>query len=261
MKLSIAQALGTVLNIQIDSIPNKETGGVDDWYMLRRHATVDSEEFDLGIGKVSEMTLDQAVWKAAEMTSFSSECHFAIFPMGSGREDYYMAVEREMLRQEADPSFEGKKMWQLLGNDPRDLVTATMEQLRECAVSLIQPHQFQSSLLRVAVLLIACLQWTNDWLGRLRVRNAHLHAQIHSEIPKVVPGLAKPDPTVRGPAAEPGSIPPLFGNPTLSIVEPTPEAEVSEEKGSVEVVEIDGGEDAPNLRLRVERGPKKGKEE
>lgn len=211
MKLTIAQALGTVLNIQIAPVENHVYKTSEDWFIIKD--PTGETLHDKILGKVNEMTLDQAVWKAVEMANFKDECHFAIFPMGSGREDYYMAIEREMLRQEASPEFQGKKMWELLGNDPRELVTAIMEQMRDCAQALISPTHFQGAMIRTGVLVIASLQWISDWIGRLRVRHAHL-ASTQQEPPKVIE-MPKVNPSSSEPT------PALFGPTGLSVVEPS----------------------------------------
>ncbi len=230
MKLSIAQALGTVLNIQIALIRSLDKTKTEDWFVIQ---DIRDQGFSRPIGKVKDMTLDQAVWKAAEMTDFKDECSFAIFPIQSGREDFYMAIEREMLRQEASEEFGGKKMWEFLGNDPRELITAIMTQLRDCAVSIITPPQFQINMLRVCVLCIASMQWISDWLTKLRLRQAALTTE-RSDTPKVVP--------IR-PTIEP--IAPLFGVAGLQVLK--------EKESPIEITVIDGGEEVPPLILRKEK--------
>lgn len=201
MKLTIAQALGTVLNIQ--EVPGEGISGPTTFYVYR----------GVTLGDTKEMTLDQVLWKAIQLADFKDECHFAIFPMGSGREDYYMAIEREMLRQEASEEFKGKKMWELLGNDPRELVTAVMEQLRDCAQAVVSPAHFQGAMIRTGVLVIASLQWISDWISRLKIRHAHL-ASTQQEPPKVIE-MPKTDPLPSEPT------PALFGPTGLSVVEPS----------------------------------------
>lgn len=201
MKLTIAQALGTVLNIQ--EVPGNGISGPTTFYVYR----------DMTLGDTKEMTLDQVVWKAIEIANFKDECHFAIFPIGSGREDYYMTIEREMLRQEASVEFNGKKMWEMFGQDPRELVTAIMEQMRECAQTVVSPVHFQVAMIRVGVLVIASLQWISDWIGRLKVRHAHL-TSTQQEPPKVIE-MPKTDPLPSEPT------PALFGPTGLSVIEPS----------------------------------------
>jgi len=194
MKLTIAQALGTVLDIQINVV-NREGH-----FVIRG-------QIDQVLGRVGVMTLDQAVWKAIELTAFDKECNFAIFPIGSNREDIYMAIEREMLRQEAAADFKGKKMWELLGGDVRDVVNNLMTQLRDCAVSLVNPAEFQMAMLRVCVLGIASMQWISDWFSRLRIRQAIITSMAPAEL-KTIP-LSQLD-------REP--MPPLFGVAGLQVL-------------------------------------------
>lgn len=176
MKLSIAQALGTVLNIQIEVIQEES------WYVIKNPGGFAAT----CLGKINEITMDQAIWKAVEVTSFKDECHFAIFPMGSNREDFYMAIERELLRQEASQEFQGQQMWERMGPDPRELITYIMGQLRECATSLTHPTVFQTNMLRVAVLVVASLQWASNWITQIKVREATLRVKT-PEPPKVIP--------------------------------------------------------------------------
>lgn len=92
------------------------------------------------------------------------------------REDIYKAIEDELVRQEAAEESHGKKMWEMLGNDPRELITIIMSQLRDCATSLTNPIAFQTALLRAGCLIVASLQWTSAWITRLKMRDAALHA-------------------------------------------------------------------------------------
>lgn len=170
MKLQVQQALATVLNIQVIEYKNPYNDA------LEQHFVRSDDITQTSLGIVGQKNLAQAVWKAMELSNMEADCHYAIFPLGSGREDYYMAIERELLRQEATPDFGGKKMWELMGGDPRELITAIMAQLRECATNVVHPMMFQSALLRVGCLVIASLQWTSDWIARLKVREAVLRA-------------------------------------------------------------------------------------
>lgn len=229
MKLSVGQALGTVLNIQVAEIRNPRTDSIESWFVIRDPSG--DTVLDTGLGLVEgegSITLDQAVWKAVEITSFSQQCHYAIFPIGSDREDIYMAIERELLRQEQTPEFEGKKMWEMLPQgDPRPLVEHIMLQLRECAVNVVHPVLFQTALLRVCCLGVSCMQWVSDWIGRLNVKAATLRAHT-PEPPKVVEFTPPPD---QGPGndlkgtVEP--VPPLFGAGGLNVVKTD---ELQEEK-------------------------------
>lgn len=220
MKLSIAQALGTILNIQIAPIQSNDTLIITPWFVI--HNPEGEQVYDIPLGPAEgegAITLDQAVWKAVEHTKFSDVASFAIFPIKSNREDYYMAIERELLRQESSEEFGGKLMWQLLpAGDPRQLIEAIMLQIRECAQAIMHPVTFQQSMLRVACLVISCMQWTSDWLGRLRVQQAAVAAN-KPEPPKVVEFTPPPD---QGPGndlkGKVEAVPPLFGAEGLKVV-------------------------------------------
>lgn len=166
MKLTIAQALATVLNIQQD--------GSKQYFRMRE-----------GIVQPLGKDLFVALEKTVEQADKDEQCHFAIFPIGSNREDYYMAIERELLRQEANPDFEGKKMWELLDEDPRQIMLTIMGQMRECAVSVVSPQMLQLNMLRVGCLVVATLQWISDWISRIRIREATLKAQATPPEPKL----------------------------------------------------------------------------
>lgn len=195
MKLQLQQALATVLNIQIQSLPDlgSEDGGITtpkyaDHFICLDHPLV-------SLGKVANTHLGDAVLRAIALCKMEDDSNFAVFPISSNREDYYMAIEREMLRQEQSLEFDGKKMWELMGNDPRELITAIMAQMRECATTLTHPVIFQTALLRAGCLVVASLQWTSDWITRCKVRNAALQIKVPpkpevlSEIDKVSEGL------------------------------------------------------------------------
>lgn len=171
MKLQLQQALATVLNIQVAQIPNHHNDTTSDHFVSLDHPLV-------SLGEVSKTTLAQAVCKAVNLFNLEKECSYAIFPIGSNREDYYMAIERELLRQEATDEFKGKKMWEQFSvNDPREIITLIMSQMRECATAITHPTSFQLALLRTGCLVIAALQWTSNWITRLRMRDAALKAQ------------------------------------------------------------------------------------
>lgn len=240
MKLTIAQALGTVLNIQIAPTQNHQLATIEQWFVIRDPSG--DKKLDVGLGLAEgegAITLDQAVWKAAQLTSFSNEAKFAIFPISSNREDYYMAIERELLRQESTEEFAGRFMWQMLpAGDPRQLIEAIMLQIRECAVAITHPITFQQAMLRVACLVISCMQWTSDWLGRLRMQQAIVSAN-RPEPPKVVdfvpPADQGPGNDLQGtvtaePAVTPAEVPPLFGVAGLKVVDSPPSEPVSEKK-------------------------------
>lgn len=206
MKLSISQALATVLNIQVARVPLND-----------REAFAVSNVIGIHLGYCDEMSLEQAVCKAVIECDLKQPSGFAIFPIGSGRENIYMAIERELLRQEQAL---GHQMWTQLGDDPRVLVTLIMEQLRECATSVVNPSLFQIALLRVCCLCIASMSWVSDWLVRLNVKATVLQQQRkQQEIPTPT---AVDDKTEKVPA-EP--LPPLFGagGPGAIKVLPDPE--------------------------------------
>lgn len=187
MKLQIQQALATVLNIQVAQLYNPETKEFES------HFVRSNDVLQTSLGNIKNSTLAYAVCAAMDLTNLESDCHYAIFPLGSNREDYYMAIEREMLRQEATQEFQGKKMWELMGADPRELITAIMTQIRECATTLVAPQMFQTALLRTGCLVIASLQWTSDWIARLRIREAHLKSG-QSPAPEPIPFPSEPPP-------------------------------------------------------------------
>lgn len=222
MKLTIAQALGTILNIQVAPVHNHQLNTTEQWFVIRDPSG--DQSMDVGLGRIdgpTPISLDHAVWKAAQMTSFSDEAKFVIFPINSNREDYYMAIERELLRQEATPEFSGRLMWQMLPpGDPRQLIEALMLQIRECAQAIMHPVTFQQSMLRVACLVISIMQWTSDWLGRLKVQQAAVAARTPAP-PKVVEFTSPPTPDENKFSMEPGqpTVPPLFGAEGLKVVE------------------------------------------
>lgn len=171
MNSSLAQALATVLNIQVTAIP--EPLQPED--RPRRQAFVlGSQLVGQHLGYCDSITLDQAVCRAVIEMDLKRPSSFAIFPIGSGRENIYMAIERELLRQEQAL---GGRMWEKLGNDPRELVTLIMEQLREAAVAVINPTTFQIAILRTCCLLIACMTWISDWIARLKMKAATMQQQ------------------------------------------------------------------------------------
>lgn len=179
------------------------------------------------VGVIGETTLEQAVWKAMELQNLKMPSNFAIFPVKSGREEYYMAVERELLRQEASPEFNGKLMWQMMSaGDPRELVEMIMLQIRECAQSIVHPVSFQEALLRTACLIVSSMQWVSDWIGRLRVRQSVMETQTPMA-PKVVDFTPTPEVHPSAP------VPPLFGIAGLQAVE-TPAAPETEKEGDVD---------------------------
>jgi len=231
VKLQLSQALATVLDIQVAG--DKDTQPT---FVVRKPSGI-----DIPLGPIATMTLEQAIWKALELANLSEASNFAVFPLSSGREDYYMAIERELLRQEASPEFEGKLMWEMMGaGDPRELIEQVMLQIRECAQAILHPVSFQESLLRVACLVISCMQWTSNWIGELRVRQATLAAKRgEPEEPKVMEFTPPPEEHPSAP------VPPLFGIAGLQVVPPA----------TTEVTVIDGGPEVPPLVLRKERMP------
>lgn len=187
MKLQLQQALATVLNIQVMPLPDL---GNDADHMLPKYEDhfVSLDHPLISLGKVKNTTLHDAVWKAMQSFDMQADCHYAVFPIGSNREDYYMAIERELLRQEATEEFQSKKMWELLGSDPRELITCIMDQMRNCVTSLTDPVAFQTALLRAGCLIIASLQWTSDWIARCKIRNAAL---VRNMMPPPTPVILK----------------------------------------------------------------------
>ena len=214
MKLQLSQALATVLNIQIDEVNGRKA------YVM---GLVD-------LGYVGEVTLDQAIWKALENANLSSPSSFAVFPISSNREDYYMSIERELLRREQTPEFGGKSMWQMMSaGDPREIIDMIMLQIRECAQSIMNPVVFQQALLRTGCMIIASMQWTSDWIGRLKVRNATINKEA-PETPKVVEFVPKTEPIE---VSEP--VPPLFGADAIKLVDPAPVPErKDDDRGDVD---------------------------
>lgn len=215
MKLQVQQALATVLNIQLGPPEEGPEGAV-------QHFIRSDDPAQISLGVMGKTTLAQAVWKAMELANMEADCYYAIFPLGSNREDYYMSIEREMLRQEATEEFGGKKMWELLGTDPRELITTIMEQLRECATNVVNPYLFQTALLRTGCLVTASLQWTSDWIARLKMREAVLKGGQPKKPESLPDPLPSERPLAEGPqyAAPPVE---LFGAGGLKVVEePSP---------------------------------------
>lgn len=206
MKLQTIQALATVLNIQVvQGEPGKAPF----------FACSDHPEFPY-LGVVGKDTLTQAVWRAMELRNLEADSNFAVFPMDSNRENFYMAIERELLRQEAHPDLGGKKMWELMSNngDPREIVTTVMGQFRECAMHVVSPEMFRIALIRTGCLLIASLQWADDWIGRLKLRNAALKSATPPP-PEAIPFPSEPN------TAEPAPVSTVFGDAGLRVAEDT----------------------------------------
>lgn len=219
MKLSISQALATVLNIQVVPFENPDTLKVEGHFIC-------GSQVQISLGRVNSTTLEQAVCKAVIECDLKAPSGFAIFPIGSDRENIYMAIERELLRQEQAL---GQQMWNQLGNDPRELVTLIMEQLRECASSVVNPPLFQIALLRVCCLCIACMTWVSDWLTRLKIRASVLQQQREQQkIPPVIPTEKSED--YHNPKEPP--TPPLFGagGPGAIKIMPDPELVKAKQK-------------------------------
>lgn len=227
MKLSIAQALATILNIQTEDIAATPDAHAHQIF------TGTFNGIAVKLGQVGVHTLEQAIWKAMEVARLQDESSFAIFPIGSHRENIYMAIERELLRQEQ--ALEGP-MWKQLGDDPRQLVTIIMEQLRDCATGVVNPSSFQIALLRVCCICIASMQWVSDWLATLKVRAATLVKQREEKEVKPPAPLDPPEPPVQPVAGEPPVS--LFGAGGVGAIkvvpdpdEPTHEETIELEKG------------------------------
>lgn len=197
MKLTMTQALATVLQIKTDD---------EGKTYFRSHNGI-----DIALGS----NLHNALVQAVDLCADTSECNYAIFPIGSDRGDLYMAIEREVLRQE---SANNAPLYESIGTDPRQLITFLMETLRDCALNVVSPVLFQSHLLRVGCVLIAGLQWAQNWIQHLRMRNAAT-AALAQEERKIVPISEVPQETP----------PPLFGAEGLA----------SLQKPSAEEIEID----------------------
>lgn len=168
MKLTLVQALATVLNIQEEK---SVIIGRSNSYVIRGFR---SDGTDWILGSKDTYTLEQAVQEAMNGMNgedMSKECHFAIFPIESNRGMFYMQMERELLRQDVEiVNQRGKKLWELYGDDPRNVVNGIMGQLRACAQTLTIPQKFREALLGVGCLVVASLQWIDDWMTRLAVR-------------------------------------------------------------------------------------------
>lgn len=213
MQIQLIQALATVLGINVVPVPLHGSDGKPVGF---EHHFMSSGAVGLDLGVVGKDTLTQAVWRAMEHVDLGQPSNFAVFPITSHREDFYMAIEREMLTQEASDEFAGKQMWELLGEDPRQLVMQIMEQLRECAATVITPQAYQVAMLRTAVLTIASMQWTNNWIGRLRLRQAAMSQREEPAPPEPIPF-----PSETPPPDEP--VPALFGHEGLHAVPESPE--------------------------------------
>lgn len=155
MKLTLSQALCTVLNIHQNG---------EEYYRVNNGI-----EQPLGKG------LHRAIVRAIDNAHWDDECNFAIFPMGTLRGELYMEIERDMLRQEAE--IEGPMYEQMSQGDPRELVMMIMEQLRQCAHSVVTPQHFRKHLQQAGSLIIASLQWTDNWITHLRMRQAAMQSK------------------------------------------------------------------------------------
>lgn len=170
MKLTLVQALATVLNIQEEQ--SAIVGGSNS-YVIRgaRH-----DGTDWVLGSKDTYTLEQAVREACEglhVDDMKKECNFAIFPMDSDRGMLYMQMERKLLIEEAQikAPHEGMKMWQLFPpNDPRGFLEAFMTQLGAAAKFITAPQKLRETVLSLGCLVVASLQWLDDWMLRLAVR-------------------------------------------------------------------------------------------
>jgi hypothetical protein len=141
------QALATLLNIQV----------VDDHYETSHES---------GLPIILGKELDAALTKAVELAKFDSDCKFVIFPIESDRGDLYMEIEAGLRHQETPDE-------RMLSDieDPRELITVIMAQLRDCATNLTLPNDFRKHMVRVAILAVASLQWIETWIARLMIRN------------------------------------------------------------------------------------------
>lgn len=200
MKLQLQQALATVLNIQIAQFPNPFTKEMEN------HFIRSNDPLKRSLGEVGKKTLGDAIYVAMLDSNMEDDSNYAIFPIHSNREDYYMSMERELLRQEASPEFQGKKMWELMGVDPREVVTVIMEQFRNVAKNVVAPEHYKLEMFRTACLLVASLQWVDDWMVRLAIRNAALKASV----PKSPEPVPDPDGSGRVSAQEAAN---LFNDP------------------------------------------------
>lgn len=161
MQLSIAQGLATILNIQI--ITNPLEGEPQIFAVVRNG-------IELPLGLVTEMSLDQAVTKAVSETDLMSKSEFAVFPLKSNRADYYMAIERELLRQE---EIEGRgPLWKQVGSNPQEVVTLLMTQMRELAVNVAHPQGYQQAMLQVSCLVVMAFEWTSAWIAKIKIEHA-----------------------------------------------------------------------------------------
>lgn len=157
MKLTLAQALATVLNIHL--VPPTIVGASNE-YVIRDHSG-NGEDIPLGTN------LRTAIIRAIETYPLDEEIAFAIFPIGSEREGFYMEIERELLRQEAMPDLEGHKAWETFGTDPRKAIEMMMETARLAACNLTVPPVYRQQLLRFACVAVAALQWCDKWIEKL----------------------------------------------------------------------------------------------
>lgn len=168
MKLTLTQALATVFNI---TEQKSAIVGGEDSYVIKGGGL---DGTDWILGAKSHYTLEQAVREAmthVHSEELQKECLYAIFPMEANRGIFYMQIERELLRQDAEiEKKHGEKLWQLFKDDPRNVVNAIMGQLRGCAQTLTIPPKFHETLIGVGCLVIASLQWFDDWATRLAVR-------------------------------------------------------------------------------------------
>lgn len=165
MKTNIQRALATVLNIQVVQTQRADaTAQIEvEAYVMRRHGV------ELLLGYCDAVTLPQAIWKALENADLQGDCDYALFPITSGRAEFYMVIEGEMLRQEDALR---QPMFELMGDDPRTMIMQIMELLRECSKSLVAPQLLQVGMLRVACVVLASLQWLDRWITSIRLEQA-----------------------------------------------------------------------------------------
>jgi hypothetical protein len=104
------------------------------------------------------ITLHDAVIKAIRESNLEEGCNVAIIPLQSPRATVYMDIEVETLRQQS--LYEETLAETIAEADPRDAMDTILEQLRNAAMAIHDPHQFTVELMRTLVTLTAAYEWS-----------------------------------------------------------------------------------------------------
>lgn len=183
------QILATLLDLRIEPIK-----GTPSW--VRHGGPIIRELGPAKIGAMPGMSLKDAVLKSVSEVDLEVDCEWALMPAESPRWMLYGEFEAEFARQE---KLDGNKMSDVIaGTDPRDAINIIMEQVRKIAQCIYDPFQVVIQLRRLAVLVIAAVEWSIPWIAT--VQKAPLDKSIAPSGGKI---FAFPDPPKNPPEPPP----------------------------------------------------------